>query len=129
VDFVSRLQHVFSLALKTAVVFPISSLTNWVRNMFAQVAHRRDAWFSLLGVQTEKLRGRIWWKIDKGDHYLPVGWTSGICCGEVPTPPLPFDVGAYCTPVPCTYFQGWLRTWPRWSFANPLWFNMLEHDY
>ena len=27
------------------------------------------------------------------------------------------------------YQQGWLRTWPRWSFANPLWFNMLEHDY
>jgi len=24
--------------------------------------------------------------------------------------------------------QGWLRTWPRWSFANPLWFNMSEQD-
>ena len=28
-----------------------------------------------------------------------------------------------CTP------QGWLRTWPRWPFTNPLWSNMLEHDY
>jgi len=27
------------------------------------------------------------------------------------------------------YQQGWLRTWPRWSFDNPLWFNMLEYDY
>jgi len=25
--------------------------------------------------------------------------------------------------------QGWLRIWPRWSFDNPLLFNMLEHDY
>jgi len=31
---------------------------------------------------------------------------------------------APCTPL----ITGLLRTWPRWSFANPLWFNMLEHD-
>jgi len=35
----------------------------------------------------------------------------------------------------CLYIYMWfvlapgrLKTWPRWSFANSVWFNMLEHD-
>jgi len=28
----------------------------------------------------------------------------------------------------CASNHGWLRIWPRWSFANPLWFNMPERD-